>query len=172
MNEKIELSIIVPVYNSEKSLPLLYQRLHQTLNKIGKSFECIFVDDGSTDSSWKSLNEILLKDKKVRLIQLTRNFGQHNALMCGFKEAKGKYIVTLDDDLQNPPEEIAKLYQKITEGFDVVYGQYLKKNHSLFRNLGSNLVQFVYRSVFGVHGNLTSFRIIRKEIVSEILRYQ
>lgn len=170
-NDFVILSVVIPVYRSESMLIELYNRLIRTLMRIHTSFEIIFIDDGSPDSSWQTLCRLFKKDKRVRLIQLTRNFGQHNAIMCGFAHTKGSYVVTLDDDLQNPPEEIPKLVHKIKEGYDIVYGEYALKKHSLMRNIGSSLVQYVYRNIFQVAGNLTSFRIIKYEIVKEILSY-
>lgn len=167
----LNLSIVIPVYNSQSTLQQLHKRLTVALTKFGTSYEIIFIDDGSRDRSWNILCDLYKKDRKIRLIQLTRNFGQHNALMCGFAHTKGKYVITLDDDLQNPPEEIAKLVKKIKEGYDIVYGKYKIKKHSNLRNLGSELVQIVYRNIFQLEGNLTSFRIIKAETVREILRY-
>jgi len=142
------------------------------LGNIKLSYEIIFIDDASPDDSWKVLNQIRKKDSEhVKIIRLTRNFGQHNALMCGFAHVKGDYVVTLDDDLQNPPEEITKLLKKIEEGYAVVYGEYVLKKHSTYRNVGSSLVQYLYKKIFDVPGNLTSFRIIRKQVIKGLLEY-
>lgn len=165
------ISIVIPVYRSELTLPILHRRLLSALKKIKTSYEIIYIDDGSSDNSWKVLCDLYTREKNIRIIQLTQNFGQHNALMCGLSFSKGKYVVTLDDDLQNPPEEIIKLVSKIKESFDVVYGKYSTKKHSLFRNIGSFFVQIAYRNIFKVKNNLTSFRIIKSEIVKEILKY-
>lgn len=171
MAKEVYISVVIPVYRSAATLPQLYDRLTRVMHRIHKHYEIIFIDDGSPDNSWKILYTLFKKDRRIRLFQLTRNFGQHNAIMCGFAHAGGKYIVTLDDDLQNPPEEIMKLTSKIKEGFDLVYGEYQIKKHTLLRNFGSTLVQLVYRNVFQVPGNLTSFRILKREIAKEILRY-
>lgn len=164
-------SVVVPVFNSSSTLLELSQRLIKILIKMNIPYELIFIDDGSVDDSWKILESLQRKDKKIKIIQLNNNFGQHNALMCGFTYSKGGYIVTIDDDLQIPPEEIIKLYKKILEGYDLVYGEYLSKRHSFCRNLGSSLIQLVYKKIFQVSGNLTAFRIIRREIIAEILAY-
>jgi polyisoprenyl-phosphate glycosyltransferase len=169
---KIDLSVTVPVYNSQSTLNELYKRLTVVLGKLNLNHEIIFIDDASSDSSWETLNQIREKDSShVKIIRLTRNFGQHNALMCGFAHVVGDYVITLDDDLQNPPEEIPKLIKKLQEGYDVVYGEYLLKKHSTYRNLGSSLVQFLYKKIFDVSGNLTSFRIIKKGIIEGLLEY-
>lgn len=165
------ISVTIPVYNSAKTLSALAGRLVKAMDKSGYRYELVFVDDGSTDGSWQVLEKIYGENKNIRIVSLNRNFGQHNALMCGFKFAKGDYIVTIDDDLQNPPEEIPKLVKKIEEGYDVVYGEYISKHHSPLRNIGSGLIQIVYKKTFGVNGNLTAFRIIRKIITDNLLRY-
>ena len=109
--------------------------------------------------------------ESIVAIQLMRNFGQHNALMCGFRHARGRFVVTMDDDLQNPPEEIAKLLHKSQEGdYNVVYGQYREKKHEPWRNLGSRAVNAFYRFVFRSDIAATSFRIIRREALAGILR--
>src|SRR3989344_6135073 len=119
-----EFSVVIPVYNSEKSLFELYKRITKVMQKQNKSYEIIFIDDCSLDESWKILQNLHKKDKRVKVIQLTKNFGQHNAIICGFSFTKGNYVITMDDDLQHPPEEIPSLIKKINEGYSVVYGQY------------------------------------------------
>ncbi len=171
--DNIEISVVVPVYNSYATLPDLFRRLEKVLHELtGNRYEIIFVNDGSRDESWELLTNISLQNEKTIAINLTRNFGQHNAIMCGFSKASGKFIVTIDDDLQIPPEEIAALYQEIQKGHDIVYGLYKNKRHSVFRNLGSEFVQFVYMKTFDTDIRLTAFRIIRREIIVNILSYE
>lgn len=170
--KKIYLSIVIPVYESMYTLEELYLRLTKSCVQLSKPYEIIFIDDGSSDNSWNVLSKIYEQDKYVRIFRFSRNFGQHNSIMCGLIKSHGKFIITLDDDLQNPPEEIHKLLPKINEGYDVVYGEYISKRHAFFRNVGSNLVQFVYQKVFQVKGNLTSFRIIRDDIAHKICSYK
>lgn len=165
-------SIVIPVYRSQKSLIELYNRVVTVMKGINSSFEIIFVDDDSPDNSWNILMNIYKNDKDVLLVQLTRNFGQHNAIMCGIAHSKGDFVITMDDDLQNPPEDILKLINKIKQGFDIVYGEYKIKKHSFLRNLGSHFVQYVYKRIFQVSGNLTSFRIIRRHTAEKILDYK
>lgn len=172
MNSQVRYSVVIPVYNSEATLAKLFDRLQIVFQPISEDFEIIFIDDSSKDDSWQKLKDLRRKDNKLKIIRLMRNFGQHNALMCGFRFASGDYIITLDDDLQNPPEEIPKLINKINEGYDVVYGNYISKQHSRYRNLGSSLIQTVYKKVFDVHNNLTAFRIIRRQVINNMLRYE
>ena len=172
--ENLEISVVVPVYNSAETLRELTERLEKVMKGlVGTGHEIIFVNDGSTDSSWDIISEMALTNDGIIAINLTRNFGQHNALMCGFSQARGKYIITLDDDLQNPPEEIPKLFKEIQTGYyDVVYGIFGIKQHSKFRNLGSEFIQFVYRKTFNINVRITSFRIMKRDIVDCILSYE
>ena len=168
-----ELSVVVPVYGSSATLKRLTQRLFATLEELQIDFEVVFVEDGSPDDSWRVLTEIQrAHPDHVTIVQLMRNFGQHNALMCGFRHATGRFIVTIDDDLQNPPEEISKLWNQIHDSdLDLVYGTYDEKKHSRYRNLGSATVNLLYRLVFRNDATVTSFRIIRRELVEAVLRY-
>ena len=169
----LDLSVIIPVYRSEPTLPDLADRLTAVLDSTGLRCEIIFIDDASPDDSWSVLTSIQAKSPdKIVAIQLMRNFGQHNAIMCGLRHARGRLIVTMDDDLQNPPEELPKLLAAIDKGgFDLVYGQYAGKKHKLWRNLGSALVNTFYRLVFHSKITVTSFRIMRCELAQSILSY-
>jgi len=172
-DKDIEISVVIPVYNSAQTLRELRERLERVLGDlVGERYEIVFVNDGSTDSSWDILNEMASTSDKIVAVNLTKNFGQHNALMCGFSQAQGMYIITLDDDLQNPPEETPKLFNEIQTGYDVVYGIFGTKQHSKFRNLGSEFVQFVYRKTFNMNIRISSFRIIRREIIQRIMSYK
>ena len=161
-------SITVPVYNSESSLKELYTRINIALKDI--SFEIVFVDDGSKDSSWKVIEEIK-KDNPGRItaIKLSRNFGQHNALLCAFNYCKGNLIITMDDDLQHPPEEIPKLLSRFNEtNADVVYGIYETKHHGVVRNAGSLFIKKTSKHAAKTIGAGSSFRLIKKEIITKI----
>lgn len=173
-HKHIVLSVVIPVYNSESTLRELKERLDKVLHHLvgADRFEIVFINDGSKDSSWALLKEMAICNSHVIAINLMRNFGQHNAIMCGLSNAKGEYVVTMDDDLQNPPEEIPKLFDEINIGCDVVYGIYQEKNHPFFRNIGSECVQFIYRKTFNAKTKLTAFRIMRGELVSRILSYE
>lgn len=170
----VKYSVVVPVYNSEKSLNELYIRLKNVFdNIINEEFELILVDDFSKDNSFAIMKQLHEKDYRVSSIQLSRNCGQHPAILCGFKFAKGEYVITMDDDLQHPPEEIPKLITHIKEHpeLDVVIGKYTSKKHGAIRNLGTKLSNYVSYRVYGKPKELelTSFRIIRKFVVEELL---
>jgi undecaprenyl-phosphate 4-deoxy-4-formamido-L-arabinose transferase len=173
MDNDIELSVVVPVYRSAETLVQLADRLRAMIARLGCRGEMIFVDDGSLDDSWQVLCRLQEADPEgVTAIQLMRNFGQHNALMCGFRHARGRLIVTLDDDLQHPPEEIAKLLAALAEQeLDLVYGCPLRKKHSLWRNTGSTVVTSFYRLAFHSTITITSFRAMRRQLVESILSY-
>src|SRR2546430_1642044 len=123
MNCPAGISVVVPVYNSEATLEAFVQRLEMVLSSLASSRELILVNDDSRDGSWKIIDKISREKSWVRGINLMRNYGQHNALLCGIRAATFDTIITMDDDLQNPPEEIAKLLAKLNEGLDVVYGR-------------------------------------------------
>jgi len=169
----IEISVVIPVYRSAGTLRVLAERLHRALAGVTPHYEIIFVDDGSGDDSWAVIGELHRESPRhVTAVQLMRNFGQHNALMCGFRHARGRYVITMDDDLQNPPEEIPKLVEAIRrEPLDVVYGQYVTKQHLAWRNAGSSLVNWFYRLVFRMPVTVTAFRIIDRRLVEQVLSY-
>lgn len=167
------ISVVIPVYCSQRTLPVLVERLSRVLEADGGSWEIVLVDDGSRDASW-SIIESLRRQYGSRLVavQLMRNFGQHNALMCGLRHARGEVIVTLDDDLQNPPEELPKLVAAIeAQQLDLVYGLPNSKSHRAWRNAGSTLVNTFYRLVFRTPVTLTSFRAMRRQLAESILSY-
>lgn len=166
--EKPKYSIIVPVYNSSESLTELIQRINSTMT--GRSYEIILIDDGSADNSWEILKQLKEKNTHISIIQLSRNFGQHSALFCGFNFCSGEYIVTIDDDLQHPPEEILKLIaEQEKSGADVTYGIYRIKQHSMFRNSGSYMIRKSSKLVAGYSGMGSSFRLIRRDIIQKIV---
>ncbi|MBW2245024.1 MAG: glycosyltransferase family 2 protein, partial [Deltaproteobacteria bacterium] len=137
------------------------------------SYEVVLVDDGSPDDVWNVIASLHEEHpERVVGVQLMRNFGQHNALMAGLRRARGAVIVTLDDDLQHPPEEIPKLIRALEEGgFDLVYGTYEQRQHKGWRNFGSSLVTGVFRRLFGVAFTFTSFRAMRSELARSVFTY-
>jgi undecaprenyl-phosphate 4-deoxy-4-formamido-L-arabinose transferase len=169
----VDLSIVIPAYHSEKTLPMLMQRLYKVLEGMGKSYEVVVVDDGSQDGTWSVLSRLQTEHQQtLTAVQLMRNFGQHNALMCGLRHARGELIVTMDDDLQNPPEEIPALVKAMQEGdYDLVYGKYDRKRHGRWRNLGSTVVNIFYRWVFHLTVTVTAFRVMRRQLAQSILSY-
>jgi glycosyltransferase involved in cell wall biosynthesis len=157
------LSIVIPVYHSQDALPQLTERLGQVLPQITDKFEVILVNDGSRDKSWQVIKTLSAKYDWLRGISLMRNYGQHNALLCGIRAAENEIIITMDDDLQHPPEEIPRLLEKLDEGFDVVYGTPEKENHGLFRDFASQITKIVLQNGMGaeVARRVSSFRAFR-----------
>ena len=167
-------SVIVPVYNSQHSLEELTERLDNTFRSVSETYEVLFVDDRSTDESWHILKEIRKKHPgRVRLIRLARNFGQHNATLCGMRFAKGDFIITIDDDLQSLPDDIPLLIrEQETSDCDVVYGITSgRKSHNLIRNSGSLLVKKTSKRLRNTPGEGSSFRLIRKNITDKLAEH-
>ncbi len=170
-----EISVVIPVFNEEDNLRELGERLIRTLTAMGRPFEIIFVDDGSTDRSWQLLSDLNGQyPQYIRALQFHRNFGQHQAIFAGFQAARGQVMVTLDADLQNPPEEIPRLVAKLDEGYDTVGGWRENRQDSLFRRLPSQLVNYVMSRVTGVklrdYGCM--LRAYRREVVDSINQCQ
>lgn len=136
-------SIIIPVYRSSETLPVLHRRLVSLFEQRGDDFEIIFVEDCSGDNSWDVIKNLAATDARVRGFRMSRNYGQHNALLCGIRAARGNVIVTMDDDLQHPPEELPKLLAKLEEGYDMVYGPPEQEQHGLLRDLASRITKMV-----------------------------
>ena len=163
-------SIVIPVYNSEKTIEELVNRIEKIF--VGeRSFEIILVDDCSNDDSWNILKDLRAKNLKIKIIHLIRNFGQHNALLAGFSICKGKFIITIDDDLQHPPEEIYKLISKINEGYHVAYGKYFPANGGPIENLLSRIFQKLVHRILDIPDTifLSSFVIYKHETVKNII---
>ena len=140
----IQLSVVIPVYNEELNLPVLFARLYPVLDGLGRRYEVIFTNDGSADRSGELLAaQHAARPRETRVIEFNANYGQHMAIMAAFERVQGEVVVTLDADLQNPPEEIPKLLEKIAAGHDYVGGYRLKRHDSLFRTLASKLINFV-----------------------------
>jgi len=144
------LSVVVPVFNEEESLPVLLLRLEAALASAGKAYEIILINDGSHDGSLGLLREAAAHDARLVVIDFNRNYGQHAAVFAGFEAARGEIIVTIDADLQNPPEEIGKLVAKMEEGYDVVGSVRVQRRDTLFRRLASRLVNRVTSMATGV----------------------
>src|SRR5512144_60405 len=120
MRHPPDVSIVIPCFRSEQSLPHLAKRIQQTMSAAEVSFELVLVEDGSPDGTWTVIQQLARQHPFIRGVRLMRNYGQHNAVLCGIRAACGGIIVTMDDDLQNPPEEIPRLLAKLREGYDVV----------------------------------------------------
>lgn len=173
LETKIQYSVVVPVYNSEGSLKTLHRRLAGVFNSLNGTWELILVNDCSRDKSWSVCREIAGGDSRVTAINLTNNFGQHNATMCGLAYAEGEYAITMDDDLQHPPEEIKKLVKMVNAGdYSVVYGQYRAKRYGWFRNLCASAVHAAVSKITGSGYTATSFRIIKNSAVKKIIGFK
>ena len=168
------LSIVCPVYRSATTLTELHQRLTTILVSLGDEYEILFVEDCGDDDSWEVIESIVSADPHVRGIKLSRNFGQHNALLCGIRAAQGTSIVTLDDDLQNPPEEIPHLLTKLEEGFDVVYGKPKKEQHGLLRDAASRITKLALQGAMGAETarNVSSFRAFHTRVRDAFSNYK
>ena len=167
-------SVIVPVYNSEPHLALLVERLNPVLRVHSSSFEVIFVEDGSRDSSWSVVQDLASRYSFIVGIRLMRNYGQHNALLCGIRAARYEVIVTIDDDLQNPPEEIPALLKKLDEGYDVAYGTPHEQQHGFLRNLASTVTKIALQSVMGAETarSVSAFRAFRASLRAVFVDYR
>ena len=165
------ISIVVPAYRSRDSLPILLSRIEAVLGEVDRGFEVIVVDDCSPDDTWQVLKQLKAQRDWLRIVRLLKNSGQHNALLCGFSLAKGSVIVTMDDDLQNAPEDIPKLVAAIDEGYDLAVGAYDEKKHSKARNLGGALIDATQRRIFALPPTfqLTSFRAIDRSVVANVV---
>jgi glycosyltransferase involved in cell wall biosynthesis len=160
------LSIVIPVYNSEQILPLLHERLTKVLLKYNEEYEIIFIEDFSSDNSWDIIKQLVNTDNCVSGVRLSRNYGQHNALLCGIHKAKYGIIVTIDDDLQNPPEEIPNLIETFNKGYDVVYGTPVEEKHGLLRDLASQITKYVLQGTMGAQTarKVSAFRVFRTSL--------
>ena len=165
----LKFSVIIPVLNEEENLPTLHMRLTKVMKSLGEPYEIIFVDDGSSDGSFQILKDIHSKDERVGVVRFTRNFGQHPAVMAGFNAARGEIIITLDADLQNPPEEIPKLIEKLKEGYEVVFGVFQQRKHSASRRAGSRFSKWVLARILPVGAtDLSGFRALRSYAVGQL----
>lgn len=167
-----DLSIVIPVYGGGKTITRIVQDIVCQVNKESQ-IEIILVDDDSPDNAWQILRDLHGRyPRLVRAVRLMRNFGQHNAIMCGLRHARGRYIVTMDDDGQHPPKEIERLVRSLEEtGADVVYGVPRRREHAGWRNLGSAIVTAFYKTIFRTNVTPSAFRILRREMVASILAY-
>ncbi|MDO5540175.1 MAG: glycosyltransferase family 2 protein [Eubacteriales bacterium] len=168
-------SVVVPVYNSQPTLHELYSRVKAVFDDtLKQDFELILVDDGSKDHSYETMEELHELDPRVKIIQQAKNFGQHPALLCGFHYVQGDFVITMDDDLQHPPEEIPKLISVMNErdDVDVIIAKYEGRKHNLIRRMGTWLSVYATSKMLGKPRDLeiTSFRLIRRFIVDAIIK--
>ena len=170
-----DISVVVPLYNEEESLPELYRWIEKVMKANGFSFEVIFVNDGSTDNSWQVIEDLSKQSENVKGIKFRRNYGKSPALYCGFKEAQGDVVITMDADLQDSPDEIPGLYKMITEdGYDLVSGYKQKRYDPLSKTLPTKLFNATARKISGIH-NLHDFncglKAYRRDVIKNIEVY-
>lgn len=165
------ISVVVPAYRSHNSLPTLVSRLETVLSKQRQKFEIIIVDDCSPDNTWQTLKKLKNNRQHLKIIRLLKNCGQHNAILCGFSVANGDIVITMDDDLQNPPEEIPKLLEALDEGYNLAIGAYDSKKHTAGKRLGGRVVDALQKRMFQLPNDfqLTSFRAVRKVVVKNVV---
>jgi glycosyltransferase involved in cell wall biosynthesis len=164
MNKNRNLSIIVPAYNSEGTLSALVAEVHSVLDPLGMPYEIILVNDGSRDQSWQVIEKLVAKNAgRVRGIKLMRNYGQHNALLCGIRAAKNEICVTMDDDLQHPASAIPQILEELDKGFDVVYATPNEETHGFFRDTASVITKLALASTMNSANarNVSAFRGFR-----------
>lgn len=162
-----EISIVIPVYNEEANLEVLFGEIIDTMEQYGRSFEMIAVDDGSTDGSYSILEKLHQNDRRLRVVRLLRNFGQHPATYAGFQQVRGRIVVTIDADLQNPPSEIPKVIDKLEEGYDVVQGWREGRQDHFLRKLASRSVNRLvsYLTGFTIRDVGCALKAFRREAV-------
>jgi undecaprenyl-phosphate 4-deoxy-4-formamido-L-arabinose transferase len=168
------ISVVVPVYRSEPILPELVQRLGNALVRLTSSYELILVNDSSPDRSWDVICKLADRNPWIHPMNLMRNYGQHNALLCGIRASQYDVIVTVDDDLQHPPEEIHKLLAKLAQGFDVVYGTPEREEHGFLRDLASLTTKMALQNVMGasIARQVSAFRAFRAEVAGAFSHYE
>ena len=172
MINDMKISICIPVYNGSKTIEKLVDEVKETLSKY--ELEIILINDGSKDNSEEVCISISKKFDIVKFINLRKNFGEHNAVLCGLNYVTGDYVAIIDDDFQNPPSEIEALIEEMKNGYDVVYSKYDEKKHHWFRNIGSkfndSVATWLLNKPKGLY--LSSFKLIKKEVVDEIIKYK
>ena len=168
------ISVVVPVYRSQEILQELHRRIVSAVGPLDPRFELVLVEDCGGDNSWVVIQELTERDPRVKGIRLSRNYGQHNALLCGIRAATGDVIVTIDDDLQNPPEEIIKLLHKLDEGFDVVYGTPIAETHGFWRDQASRMTKIALQSAMGAEtaSKVSAFRAFRTRLRDAFADYR
>ena len=166
------LSIISPIYKAELFVEKLVYELQKTIDTLNVDFEIILVDDRSPDNSWVKMKELSSKYKEVKCIRLSRNFGQHPAIIAGLNQAKGEWIVVMDCDLQDQPKEIIKLYQKAIEGYEIVQARRTKREDSFLKKLSSNLFSRIYGFFTDTKydNEIANFGIYHKKVIESILK--
>jgi len=166
LKKQPSLSVVIPVFNSSEIIGDLVAQLAQTLPPLTDDYEVILIDDGSQDTSWEKIGHASQKHPWLKGIKLMRNYGQHNALLCGIRAAQNDVIITMDDDLQHLPQDIHLLLSKLREGYDVVYGTPQKEEHPFWRKLASKIIRRALQKIMGVETayNASAFRALKSEV--------
>jgi glycosyltransferase involved in cell wall biosynthesis len=165
-------SVVVPVFNSEPVVGRTIERIVSAFTEAGLSYELVLVNDGSRDRSWEVISAAAQANPNILALDLLKNYGQHHANLAGFRESTGDFVITMDDDLQNPPEEVFALIKEALKGHDVVFGRFERKQAPGYRRLGSQLISLINRRVFLQPPGLavSNFRILRRDVVDRICR--
>ena len=165
------ISIVSPVYRAEKILPILVSEINLVMERIGEDYEIILVDDRSPDNSWEVMKVLSSQNPKIKSIRLSRNFGQHSAIFAGLTKTKGDWVVVMDCDMQDQPKEIAKLYKKALEGYDIVLGQRENRKDKFLKKLTSKLFYKVFNYLSGANfdNNVANFGIYHQKTIKSIL---
>lgn len=171
---KIEISVVVPVYNEEENVPLLEQRIHEVLAKLNREYEIIMVDDGSKDRTYEILAELHQLHPRTKVVKFRGNYGQSAAMAAGFEAASGEVVIAMDGDLQNDPTDIPRMLEKLDEGYDVVAGwRKNRKDNMVIRKIPSKIANKIICSLTGVklHDTGCSLKIFRREIIKKVRLY-
>lgn len=167
-------SIVVPVFNGADKIDELFRRIAETFDSKKCRYEIVIVNDGSTDNTWETITKAAGKNPNITAIDLTRNFGQHPAVLCGLANSTGDYVITIDADLQNPPEELFKLIEPAVEKrLDLIFAKFTKKQHAFYRRLGSHVISYLNEIIFAKPKNLniSNVRIMSKDVVARMCQY-
>ena len=167
MANEVVFSVVIPIFNEEEVLNELYKRLTTVMEKLDGKYEIIFVDDGSKDKSFQILKDLYQKDRKIKIIKFSRNFGHHIAITAGLNYSQGDAVILMDGDLQDPPEEIPKLHEKFKEGYDIVYALRKRRKDPLLKRINSKLFYKIFKMLTKVeiHSDSGIFRIMSRQVV-------
>lgn len=173
MNETLDISVVIPLLNEEESLPELTERIHAALTGMGKSYEILFIDDGSTDGSFAVIQQLKTRFSTLRAIRFRKNFGKSAALSEGFKAVRGKYVITMDADLQDDPDELPNLVRKLDEGFELVSGWKKIRHDPITKTIPSRFFNFITRWMSGIplHDFNCGLKAYRREVTQDVRIY-
>ncbi len=172
MTQENEISVIIPVFNAEDCLAMTVDKISGAIRSMNITYEIILIDDASSDASWKTIKKIKSKNNNVKAIRFNKNYGQHNALLCGLKSVTGKYIVTMDDDLEQNPEDIKVLYTRIkSENLDLIYGTPVNSKKNIFRKLVTKIYKRISQVENKKAGEGSPFRIFTQGLKDKLLNH-